>query len=69
MLADFVGLEFGQGTTGWLVCVPDVWVLVGPQLGDSRSRGLEEQPPRWLLHPHVQPLDQHGWEAEFSWDC
>ena len=49
MLAACVGLESGQGTMGWLVLVLDVWVLVGPQLGDSSSGGLEDQQPMWLL--------------------
>lgn len=49
MLAGCVGLESGQGTMGWLVLVLDVWVLVGPQLGDSSSGGLEDQQPVWLL--------------------
>ena len=49
MLAACVGLESGQGTMGWLVLVLDVWVLVGPQLGDSSSDGLEDQQPMWLL--------------------
>ena len=33
MLADFVGLESGQGTMGWLVLVLDVWGPSGTSAG------------------------------------
>lgn len=69
MLADLEGLEFGQGTMGWLVLVPDIWVLVGPQLCDSSSCSPEYQHPRWPPHPRVQPLGWDDWEAGLSWCC
>ena len=56
MLTESVGLEFEQGTTGWLVFVPSVWRLAGPLSRVTQAAGGWKISIHGLLQSHVQPL-------------
>lgn len=60
MLTDSLVLEFGQGTTGWLVFVPHVWGLAGPLSGVTQTAG------NWKIHIQggsfiTGPAPWQGW--------